>query len=80
MSDIGMDATVDAMVRVCPVCEQENAPQSLRCSCGASLLGVDFSIRKSLVSAPEEHFTQTTPKALTISTDVLCPYADCAQP
>lgn len=92
-----MDATADALVRVCPVCEQENAAQSLRCSCGASLLGVDFSVRKALVPVtafstssvltpvpePAESFARTTPKASAVSavsTDALCPHADCAQP
>ncbi len=81
-----MDASADAMVRVCPVCELENAPQSLRCSCGASLLGVDFSVRQPLLatkSEPAEGFARTTPQvsaASSVSTDVLCPHADCAQP
>lgn len=32
-------------VRICPVCEAENDVQILRCSCGASLLGVDFTVK-----------------------------------
>ena len=70
-----MDAADDALVRVCPVCERENAPQSLRCSCGASLLGVDFSVRTP--AAPAQ---APTPAKPAVSTDVLCPHADCAQP
>ena len=37
-------------VRVCPVCEQENPPEQARCACGASLAGVDFSLKR--VPAP----------------------------
>jgi hypothetical protein len=34
-------------VRVCPVCEQENPPERARCGCGASLAGIDFSLKGS---------------------------------
>lgn len=41
-------------VRICPVCEQENPPERARCTCGASLAGVDFSLERSATppSAP----------------------------
>jgi len=35
---------VTELVRICPVCDAQNAPQRARCTCGASLLGVDFSL------------------------------------
>src|SRR5215471_12817095 len=38
-------------VRICPVCEIENPPERARCVCGASLAGVDFSLRKSFADA-----------------------------
>lgn len=34
-------------VRVCPVCEQENPPERARCACGASLAGIDFSLKRA---------------------------------
>ncbi|MBK7001554.1 MAG: serine/threonine-protein kinase [Rhodoferax sp.] len=67
-------------VRICPVCERENEPQILRCVCGASLLLVDFSIRKQAEEA-EPQVTPTTPeKPAPSANEVLCPHADCAQP
>ena len=93
MNNLDLDATDDALVRVCPVCEQENAPQSLRCRCGASLLGVDFSVRALTVPAeapvaafaalpiplPVDHSETSTLAMHAVSSNVLCPYADCAQ-
>lgn len=35
-----------AYVRICPVCEQENPPERARCACGASLAGIDFSLKR----------------------------------
>jgi serine/threonine protein kinase len=32
-------------VRVCPVCDVANPPERARCPCGASLAGIDFSLR-----------------------------------
>lgn len=39
-------------VRVCPVCEQENPPERARCGCGASLAGIDFSLKHSAAAPP----------------------------
>ncbi|MGL5630979.1 MAG: serine/threonine protein kinase, partial [Azovibrio sp.] len=33
-----------AYIRVCPVCETENPPDRIHCSCGTLLAGVDFSL------------------------------------
>lgn len=33
-----------AYIRVCPVCEIENPPDRIHCSCGTLLAGVDFSL------------------------------------
>jgi hypothetical protein len=32
-------------IRICPICDSENAAAATRCSCGASLMGVDFSMK-----------------------------------
>ncbi|MCC7328327.1 MAG: serine/threonine protein kinase [Burkholderiales bacterium] len=37
-------------VRICPVCESENPPERARCGCGASLAGVDFSLKHAPVA------------------------------
>jgi hypothetical protein len=34
-------------VRICPVCDRENPPERARCGCGASLAGVDFSLKRT---------------------------------
>ena len=39
------------LVRICPVCDAHNAPQRARCACGASLLGIDFSLPGAAVPA-----------------------------
>ncbi|MFO1414849.1 MAG: protein kinase [Burkholderiales bacterium] len=42
-------------VRICPVCERENEPAQARCLCGASLVGVDFTLKTApLPPAVEE--------------------------
>ena len=76
-----------SLVRVCPVCERENAAQALRCGCGASLLGVDFSVPRASnvagATANTEPETASEP-APTLppapAPGVRCPHADCAQP
>ena len=60
-------------VRVCPVCETENPPERTRCACGASLAGVDFSIRRA--AAP----VTATPAEHDAPAGIVCPHADCAQ-
>lgn len=73
-------------VRLCPTCGQENAPEVMRCTCGALLSGVDLSARVALAAAaaadsqpekpPESPSTAATPAAEAR----LCPHADCGQP
>ena len=60
-------------VRVCPVCDNENPPESARCECGASLAGVDFSLKR--VEAPDG----AAPVAAEPPAGVVCPHPDCAQ-
>ena len=71
-------------VRVCPVCEQENPPEQARCACGASLAGIDFSLKRapppaapSPVAVVQPAVDVTAPPA---TGAVICPHADCAQP
>jgi hypothetical protein len=65
---------VPEYVRVCPVCDTENPPERARCVCGASLAGVDFSIKRA--AAPVAVAVPATEPA----SGVVCPHADCAQP
>jgi len=87
---------VTELVRVCPVCDTENPPQRPRCSCGASLLAVDFSLPRALASAaPAAEIAPTraaeiapppaepaVPPAtpLAAASPRKCPYPDCGQP
>ena len=63
-------------VRVCPVCDTENPPTLARCACGASLAGVDFSIKRTPVSVPPVEAAVPVEVASTVT----CPHPDCAQP
>ena len=60
-------------VRVCPVCDTENPPERARCACGASLSGVDFSLRRVEAPAAAPSVAEVAPPG------VVCPHADCAQ-
>ncbi len=74
------------LVRVCPSCGAHHPSESLRCTCGALLFGVDL-VRLSVVGAeekvpepepspvPAQDATTTAEK----SADVICPHADCGQ-
>lgn len=69
-------------VRVCPVCELENPPERARCACGASLAGVDFSL-KATPPAPPDAFAPPLSAPVPVAAPpaaIDCPYADCAQP
>jgi hypothetical protein len=72
----------DEYVRVCPVCETENPPTLARCRCGASLTGVDFSLRAAPAPAetPEETPAAPPQAAAPPPFPAICPYPDCAQP
>src|SRR5688500_4350378 len=65
-------------VRVCPVCDTENPPDSARCACGAMLSGVDFSLKRSAAetAAVEQ---ASSPTAAAAEAPLVCPHADCAQ-
>ena len=63
-------------IRVCPTCGTKNAPDVMRCGCGAMLFGVDLT-RAGIVpeSAPARVSAASPPaKAATV-----CPYGDCGQ-
>src|SRR6476661_969618 len=51
----GEVVAVTELVRICPVCDAENAPQRARCTCGASLLGIDFSLPQAAAADPDLH-------------------------
>ena len=46
-------------VRICPTCGTHNAPQVMRCACGAMIAGVDL-VRPGLAAAPAARGTSTT--------------------
>jgi hypothetical protein len=68
-------------VRVCPVCEQENPPAQARCACGASLAGIDFSLKRAPpLAAPPVAVAEPAPFVTAETTGaIVCPHADCAQ-
>lgn len=61
--------------RICPVCEAHNPPDQALCTCGASLAGVDFTVKAAVPDAPEITSLPVPPTGL-----LVCPHADCAQP
>lgn len=61
-------------IRECPTCGAENAPDVMRCACGAMLAGVDL-VRKGMQPAP----AQTPAPSDAANLDVVCPFADCGQ-
>jgi tRNA A-37 threonylcarbamoyl transferase component Bud32 len=60
-------------VRYCPTCGADNAPEVMRCACGAMLFGVDL-VRKTATAdrIPDE-------KVLTGAASLICLHEDCAQ-
>ena len=82
-----MGGSTERYVRVCPVCEAENAPALARCACGASLASVDFSLARAAAAAPAGEPAPSPPPALepaaapaSAAPAVVCPHPDCAQP
>lgn len=79
-------------VRICPVCEMVNPAASSVCTCGASLVAVDYVLKEAPSPAAEISPTNgeippplavaETPPAAEESASGLtvCPYPDCAQP
>lgn len=68
-------------VRICPVCEASNPADQPLCSCGASLAGVDFSLKTepSVVPGDFPHVDVAVVNAPPAGM-MTCPHADCAQP
>lgn len=64
-----------AYIRLCPVCETENPADASVCVCGASLSGVDFSLRAQQKAAPA---VEAQPEALPAAL-FPCPHSDCGQ-
>jgi len=62
-------------IRLCPTCGSENAPETMRCACGALLAGIDLSARVALPATPAE----TVPAAAPAEAGPVCPHADCGQ-
>src|SRR5687768_12019842 len=76
-------------VRVCPVCDTENPPALARCTCGALLSGVDFSLKPAAAEAPAQPTLDAPPGSqpeapAPTSPDgnvtAACPHPDCGQP
>lgn len=66
-------------IRLCPTCGAGNAPDVMRCSCGAMLFGVDL-IRKDLATAPLRASEATLASTAPIDLPPICPHDDCGQP
>jgi serine/threonine protein kinase len=79
-------------IRRCPACGTEHDPETLRCSCGTLLLGVDVQRRLTPAldhDTPPAQATATqqplgeatgTVHPGSPASDTLCPYEDCGQP
>ncbi len=67
-------------VRVCPVCETENPPARARCECGASLAGVDFSLKRPPAPDTPAAIAEAPAPAPSPEAGTVCPHPDCAQP
>lgn len=83
VAPVNGDATVPSgEVRVCPVCERDNPPERARCLCGATLAGVDFTLRTVpvAVAAVGDDATPVPAADSRASATIACPHADCAQP
>lgn len=65
-------------IRLCPSCGAENAPQVMRCACGALLAGIDLVARPAAVStAPPPPPAAAAPQG---GAGPVCPHEDCGQP
>lgn len=68
-------------IRRCPTCGQENAPEVLRCACGALLVGIDLTAPGTPVDeAPPAPAATIAPARADDTAGPLCPHADCGQP
>jgi hypothetical protein len=74
----------DNYIRICPVCESENAATASRCACGASLMGVDFSVKIPVLDPRPTIVPSAAPTAAPLAIldlgQIECNFADCAQP
>ncbi len=61
-------------IRRCPACGAENAPQVMRCACGALLAGVDL-VSKQAEPVAASPAAPSEP----IAAGAICPYEDCGQ-
>lgn len=82
MGDLQMSAD---QLRLCPSCGAENAPQVMRCACGALLAGIDLITRPAPKTPPAPGPAAAAPAPATTSpapasTTVQCPHDDCGQP
>jgi hypothetical protein len=50
--------TVTEYIRICPTCRAENAPEVMRCACGALLAGIDVVRREPDHVVPADAGTQ----------------------
>lgn len=68
-------------VRICPVCEASNPAGRSLCGCGASLAGVDFTLKTEV---PAVHVDSQDVSVAVLDAPpvgmVTCPHPDCAQP
>lgn len=64
-------------VRVCPTCGSKNAPDVMRCACGAMLFGVDL-VRAGAAAESAPSSDPSAPATAKASA-VTCPYDDCGQ-
>lgn len=69
-------------IRICPVCETVNPAASSVCSCGASLVAVDYVLKATPAAADKP--PAAPPSAETVqeasTRAAVCPYPDCGQP
>ena len=61
-------------IRRCPSCDTENPADSMRCVCGAMLLGVDISPKLPAAVAQPGNLVERPAGGMQ-----QCPYADCRQ-
>lgn len=67
-------------IRRCPSCEAVNAPEVMRCACGALLAGVDLVSRASepVIAVAQDGVPPPTAPPVAAA-PVVCPFEDCAQ-
>ncbi len=66
-------------VRICPTCATENAPEIMRCKCGALLAGVDM-VQPAAAAVAEASRAMSPPVSVGAGRTLPCPFEDCGQP